>query len=45
MKAIHERDMAEGWGRVQMPNTWTASTLRRLPTGGGNGFFHKRSGG
>lgn len=45
VRAIHGKDLADGWGRVQMPNALD----RKYPTpqqiGDGNGYFRRRTGG
>jgi integrase len=47
VKLIHERDLAEGWGRVQMPDAldrkYSIQMLLRI--GVGNGYFHRPSAG
>jgi integrase len=45
VKRIHDKDLADGWGRVLMPDALDASTPTRPPTGAGNGSFRKCIGG
>ena len=45
VKAIHERDLSEGWGRVQMPTHSTASTPTPRKIGAGNGYSPRKTGG
>ncbi len=44
-KEIHERDLTDGWGRVQMPTLLTASTPTPPQTGAGNGSFRRKADG
>jgi hypothetical protein len=45
VQPIHQRDLAEGSGRVQMLTTLDASILTRPPNGASNGCFRRRTGG
>ena len=45
VKAIHDEDLAAGWGGFNCRLPWTESTPTPPPTGDGNGSFRRRTGG
>ena len=45
VKVIHERDLAEGWGRVQMPTALDRKYPNAQKIGDSNGYFPRKGGG
>ena len=45
VKAIHDKDLKAGWGRVQMPGALDKDTQTPPLNGAGNGSFPRRIGG
>ncbi len=42
---LHERDLADGWGAVELPALWSASTRAPPGSGAGNGCFRSSAAG
>lgn len=45
VKAVHEQDVEDGWGRVLLPEAPTASISTGHGTGGDSGYFPKTTDG
>jgi integron integrase len=42
VKAVHQKDLAEGWGVSHYPMRWIGSIQTPLASGAGSGYFHNR---